>query len=55
MDEMEIENIILLPVGTSTGSPRAQSWWTPPLSLEDSPRDLMITGERNTTLVPIQL
>jgi hypothetical protein len=31
-----------LPVGTSTGSPRVRSLWTPP---EDSPQNLRITGE----------
>ena len=42
-------------VGTSTGSPWAQSWWTPTRSLEDSPCDLRTSGEWNTTSVPIQL
>jgi hypothetical protein len=43
-----------LPVRSSTGSPCVQSWWTAPQSLEDSPCDLRITGEWNTTSVPIQ-
>jgi hypothetical protein len=43
-----------LPVGTSTGSPWAQSQWTPPRSLEDSPRDLRTTGEWKTTSVTFQ-
>jgi hypothetical protein len=44
-----------LPVGASTGSPWAQSQWTPPRYLEVSPHDLRISGEWNTTFVPIQL
>lgn len=41
-------------VGTSTGSPWAQSQQTPPRSLEDSPCDLMTTCEWNTTSFPVQ-
>jgi hypothetical protein len=43
-----------LPVSSSTGSPWAQSWQTPPRSPEDSPWDLRTSGEWNTTSVPIQ-
>jgi hypothetical protein len=41
-------------VGTSTGSPRVRNGRIPPQSPEDSPCDLRITGEWNTTSVPIQ-
>ena len=46
-----------LPVSTSTGSgsPWARNRQIPPQSPEDSPLDLRITGEWNTTSVPIQL
>ena len=50
-----IKNQSGLLVGASTRSPRVQSWWTPTRSLEDSQRELWITGEWNTTSVPIQL
>jgi hypothetical protein len=38
-----------LTVGTSTGSPWAQSQWRPPRSLDDSPCDFRTSGEWNTT------
>jgi hypothetical protein len=34
-----------LPVGISTGSPWARSWWASPRSLEDSPWDLRTTDQ----------
>jgi hypothetical protein len=47
--------------GSQVPSGRRQHWvtWaqserTPPRSLEDSPRELRTSGERNTTSVPIQ-
>jgi hypothetical protein len=43
-----------LPVGASSGSPWAQTWQKVPQSPEDSPHELRITGEWNTTPVPIQ-
>jgi hypothetical protein len=49
------KNILALPVGTSSGSPWFRTWQMAPRSLEDSPCYLRITGEWNTTLVPIQL
>ena len=41
-----------LPVGTSSGSPCAQTLQTVPWSPEDSPHNLRITGEWNKTSVP---
>jgi hypothetical protein len=42
-------------VGASSGSSWAQTLQTIPQSAEDSPHNLGITGEGNTTSVPIQL
>jgi hypothetical protein len=38
-----------LPVHSSTGVPGPGSFWTPPRSSQDPPRDIKISGEWNTT------
>jgi hypothetical protein len=43
-----------LPVCASSGLTWAQTWQTILRSPEDSPRDVRITGEWNTTSIPIQ-
>jgi hypothetical protein len=52
MNQMDLKS---LPVGSSTGSPRAQNRQTPPQSPEDSPHNLRHTDEWNIPSVPIQL
>ena len=46
---------VALPVGASSRSPWALTQWMVPWSPEDSPHDLRITGEWNTTSVTNQL
>jgi hypothetical protein len=52
--DTKILNEILVPFRSAL-APRVRSQWTPPQSLEDSPCNHRITGEWNTTSIPISL